>query len=349
MASARSDLMAREVLAHYPAAAGFTGLIALGNRGGFSGARLWRVTAAGGDLCLRAWPADGPSPASLCTIHRLMKAARDAGLTFVPDVLPTRAGATWVEHADRLWEVTTWMPGRADFHDHPALVRLENVCTVLARLHRAWSSTAPRPGPCPGVQRRLARAREWTDLLRAGWQPRLMAATGDPVLPWAERAWHLLRLRIQDVPRRLAPWTTRTVPLQPCLCDVWHDHILFDGQHVSGLVDFGGVKMDHVAVDLARLLGSLCPDDGEQWAAGLSAYRRLRPFSVDEEALTAALDETGTLLGMANWLRWLYRENRVFEERNVVAQRLAQLVQRIESWQSPAGGSSTLLFPKNTP
>jgi len=331
--SERWDQMARGVLAHYPVASGGTEVTGLGNRGGFSGARLWRVTATGGALCLRAWPADGPSPESLHTIHQLMRAAREAGLTFVPAVLATRTGATWVQHAGRRWEVTTWMPGRADFHDRPALPRLENVCTALARLHLSWSRHNPATGPCPGVRRRLARAYEWAAVLQSDWQPRLLAA-GDPVFPWAGRAWDLLRRRIGDVPRRLAPWATRAVPLQPCLCDVWHDHVLFEGDALSGLVDFGGVKRDHVAVDLARLLGSLVPDDAGTRAAGLAAYRRLRSLSADEEALAAALDETGTLLGLATWLRWLYREERVFEDRTAVARRLAQLVGRLEDWEA---------------
>ncbi len=51
------------------------------------------------------------------------------------------------------------------------------------------------------------------------------------------------------------------VPIQPCIGDIWHDHILFLGDGVSGLVDFGGMRADTVAGDIARLLGSLVADD----------------------------------------------------------------------------------------
>jgi Ser/Thr protein kinase RdoA (MazF antagonist) len=118
--------------------------------------------------------------------------------------------------------------------------------------------------------------------------------------------------------------------LQPCLCDVWHDHVLFEGDAVTGLVDYGSVKRDHVSADLSRLLGSLVPDDPGLTAAGLEAYLRLRPLSGQEQALVAALDETGTLLGAANWLRWLYHDGRRFEDRSAVARRLAELVGRLE-------------------
>ena len=69
------------------------------------------------------------------------------------------------------------------------------------------------------------------------------------------------------------------------MCDLWHDHILFTGNAVTGLIDFGSVKEDHVAVDLARLLGSMIGDDAAIWEVGLSAYQRIQPLSAEEAAL----------------------------------------------------------------
>src|SRR5262249_26147424 len=153
----------------------------------------------------------------------------------------------------------------------------------------------------------------------------------DPVEPWAERAWRLVQTRIHDLPQRLAGWTPRRWPLQPCLCDIWHDHVLFEGDGVTGLIDYGSVKVDHVAADLARLLGSLVGDDTEMRAAGLGAYRQVRPLTGDEEELAWFLDETGTLLGAVNWLTWLYCEGRRYEDRHAVAGRLAEIVKRLDT------------------
>jgi hypothetical protein len=72
-------------------------------------------------------------------------------------------------------------------------------------------------------------------------------------------------------------------------------------------------------------------------AVGLRAYCRLRPLSWEEEALVSILDETGTLIGMANWLKWLYRDGRYFEDRAAVARRLAELVERVEGWRVAMG------------
>ena len=330
MTSPLFDLAARSVLGRYGLPAPLY-LVGLGNRGGFSGARLWRVEGGAGPLCLRAWPPAVTDPDRLDRIHHLMRAARRAGLAFVPAVFSTADRRTWVELAGRLWDLTTWLPGRADFHDRPTPARLEAACTALARLHLAWAPVASARGPCPAVQRRLDCARDWAGLLGSGWRPDFPRGDPDPVHRWAERAWRLLQGRAEQVPARLSAWAGREFALQPCLCDVWHDHVLFEGESVTGLVDYGSIKIDHVTADLARLLGSLVPGDRGLVRAGLGAYGRLRPLTGEEEALVSALDETGNLLGAVNWLKWLYLEGRDFEDRAAVAGRLAAIVRRIEN------------------
>src|SRR5947209_4161414 len=105
----------RAVLRRYAGVCPWPALFPLGNAGGFSGARLWRVTGGEDFFCLRAWPPSADAR-HLEEIHRLMGAARAAGLAFVPAVFPAADGRSWVADAGRLWELTAWMPGRADFH-----------------------------------------------------------------------------------------------------------------------------------------------------------------------------------------------------------------------------------------
>ncbi len=328
------DRAARAVLARYPLSAGAP-LVPLGNRGGFSGARLWRVSTAAGPLCLRAWPEAGPSPERLRAIHALMDAARRAGLDFVPAVLHTAAGQSCVEHAGRLWDLTAWLAGHADFHERPTRQRLEVACTALARLHMVWQRVETRTEVCPAVLRRLDGLRAWQELIASGWRP-VFGNDGDPVHAWAQRAWRALAVHLPALSALLAPWATVPLPLHPCLCDVWHDHVLFEGDSVRGLVDYGSVKLDHASADLARLLGSLVPDDAGATAAGLEAYARLRPLPPAAQALVGVLDRTGTVLGVANWLRRLYREGHEFADRAAVADRLGLLVRRLESWPAPS-------------
>jgi homoserine kinase type II len=261
-----------------------------------------------------------------------MAAAAKAGLEFVPRVLATTSGKPWAEAAGRLWDLTTWMPGRADFQVYPTRQRLQAACTALGQLHQAWLPVTSAHGPCPGVLRRLEGVQEWTRLVASGWRPLDVVSASDTVRRWVERAWPHLLQRMDQIPRALASWTTQSLPLQPCLCDVWHDHVLFTGDVVTGLVDYGAAKIDHVAVDLARLLGSLVEDNAEERAAGLRAYAQTRRLAAEDERLVIVLDETGTIVGIANWLIWLYAEGRPFADRIAVADRLGKLVVRLERW-----------------
>jgi Ser/Thr protein kinase RdoA (MazF antagonist) len=320
---------ARAVLECYPASG--TVLVALGNRGGFSGAGLWRAEGVAGPLCLRAWPASGPTPERLRWIHQLMEeAANRAGLPYVPSVFHTREEQTFVAHAGRLWDLTAWMPGQADFRARPTEARLRSACRALARLHWVWARAEVRAGPCPAVAQRLASAQDWRQLVASGWRPDFPRDDADPLAALARRAWQLVGRSIGSVESLLTPWAARSIRLQPCLCDVWHDHVLFQGEEVSGLVDYGGTKINHIAADLARLLGSLIGDDQPLRQAGLRAYRQGADLSAEEEELVLLLDRTGTILGAVNWLRWLYHERRPFEDRQAVVGRLAELITRLE-------------------
>jgi Ser/Thr protein kinase RdoA (MazF antagonist) len=318
--------LAALVLARYPAP--LRGLlVALGNRGGFSGARLWRVHTRGGDLCLRGWPAGEPATRVLAR-HALMKAARDTGLTFVPAVLAASGGTTVVEEGGCVWELQEWLPGRADYRAAPSPGRLGSACAALADLHRAWQPDRGAFAVCPAVVRRLDAVRAWEDLWRDGWAP--PARLGEELRLLAARSWEQARLLVRQVPAALEPWARLAVPIQPCLCDVWHDHLLFTGDELTGLVDYGSVKTDNVAADLARMLGGLAGDDEAGWDLGLSAYRGARPLSPEEGRLARVLDVTGAVLGVVNWLRWL--GEREFEDTAGAARRLGELVARLESW-----------------
>lgn len=258
-----------------------------------------------------------------------MTLARQQGLRFVPTIFTTLEAASAVEHAGRLWELTEWLPGRPDFHRQPTSARLEAAGAALAQLHAVWRTIPSEATGCPAVQRRSTFLAEWYELLRSGWHP--LALADAPMRPLVERAWRRLPSALERVPRRLQPWHNVALHLQPCLCDIWHDHLLFDGERLTGLIDYGAVKVDSVAVDLARMLGSLVKDDADGWQTALRAYRRFAPLTVEEEELAHVLDETGVVLGVANWLRWLYEERRSFADRTAVVHRFGQLLDRLEA------------------
>jgi homoserine kinase type II len=329
------DIAEDRVLPEFPAAAGGRWKF-LDTAGGFSGARIWRGKAGDRRLCLKAHPR-GADASRLRTVHHWMNRARATGLDFVPQVERTRAGQTVVEAADRPWELLSWLPGRADFHDNPSDLRLCAAVSALAQLHDAWSGLALPAVPCPAVTRRQQALTEWDQLVKGGWRPRFPA--DDPVRPYAEAAWDLLPAAVALATAGLADWLTRPVPVQPCAGDLWHDHVLFEGDGVTGLIDFGAARVDHVAVDLARLLGSLVPDDAARTEVALRDYEAIRP--IPQPQLVHLLDRTGVVVSAANWLRWLYHDGRRYGARSAVATRLAGIVERLVRHRTaawPSGG-----------
>ena len=325
MSSLDLTSVARAVLARYTAPLASRPLVALGNHGGFSGASLWRV---GDSLCLRAAP-PVTDPAQLAAAHRLTLVARHGGLPFVPTVFAALDGSTVVQHAGRCWELMEWMPGRASYQEAPSRLKLQSACTALGRLHQCWAQRhgSLATAPIPAVWRRLRD----TNALPPDAAP---VSALDPAGPVLERARRILPHRLQQLPAMLLPyWSRKYARLQPCLCDIWHDHLLFEGDRLTGLVDYAAVKNDHVAVDLARMLGSLVEDDEEGWRDGLVAYSRQRPLSEEDEALARVLDVTGTIVGAANWVRWLSDPQRTFENRAAAVRRLERLLGRIERWK----------------
>jgi homoserine kinase type II len=321
---------AEVVRARYPLVCR-SSLVLLGNHGGFSGARLWRADTAAGRFCLRVWPAHETLD-RVRYRHHLMRHARRQGLPFVPAVFDSIEGVSAIHEAERCWELTEWLDGQADFAQLPTAARLQAACTALARLHRAWEDLAESSAPCPAVRRRLDFLRDWHALVDSGWRPQPNAA--DPLRPLVERAWRILPHRLDEVSRRLASWATTARPVQPCLCDLWHDHLLFEGNRLTGLIDYGAAKPDHVSIDLARMLGSLVGDDPDGWALGLHAYHQIRPLTAEDEELAHVLDQTGTVVGIANWLRWLYHDGRTRDDRSAIHTRLEGLIRRIESWST---------------
>jgi Ser/Thr protein kinase RdoA (MazF antagonist) len=322
-----------DVLQHYDHLP-IRGFKSLGNRGGFSGAQIWRLKCQVHDFCLKAWPAHDVSAERLGWIHRLVEEARAGGIDFLPKVIRTTAGETVVECHGRRWDVSVWQRGVADFHARPTAERLRVACSSLAKLHRVWQTNHGSVAPCPGVRRRLDALRHWQDILAGGWRP--VADADDSTRSAVEHAWVCVRESVADAQRRLLLWRDAPLPVHPCWCDPWHDHVLFTGELVTGLVDYGSVKIDHAAVDLARMLGSLIGDQAELWSVGLKAYESVRPLSIQDRDLLPLLDRTGLVVAAVNWMRWLYHERREYPDRPAVGKRLQEIVMRLASIERAA-------------
>ncbi len=314
------------------AAGAISRLEPLANAGGFSGSQLWKVTAASGEYCLRRWPEETAAE-RLTFIHGFQRHLHDRGLTFVPLPQVTRSGETFIEHDGRLWEFVSWMAGRADYRDHPSPARLAAAMKALAQIHIAAAQMPGqlRSGTSPGLAARLEQVRQ----LRSGGIERIEAAVARRPLVWddfARRICAKFRQFASHVESRLTEAVRISGPLFPCLRDVWHDHVLFTGDDVTGIIDFGAARIESPAGDIARLVGSLVGEVHQHriWNTALAAYEVTRPLGAKQRMLVRAFDASTVVLSGINWLTWLYVEERQFEDTAAVTRRLAEITARLE-------------------
>lgn len=285
--------------------------------GGFSGAAVWRGDMADQPLfALKAWPLDITAP-RLREIHGWM--AQAAHVSFVPGVIATTDGCSVVVEDGRVWDVTRWMPGTP--RTAATVSDVETACEAVARLHAAWAPI--KLGPCPGVLNRLRVLADWmtTPELQPHDPPSLL-----------ERADAVVRRHAPAVARSLLPWSQANLPLGPCIRDLRGEHVLYTGNAVTGLVDYGAMALDHPAVDLARLLGDLAGENVERFSGGLRAYRRAGGMLAMPDELVRVLDRSGAVCSVIGWLVRLLIQQRTFGDRTAIMARLTELIARVENF-----------------
>jgi Ser/Thr protein kinase RdoA (MazF antagonist) len=356
------DADARSVLSFYALATGnVRQLEPLHNAGGWSGSRLWRVTVSEGAfygaqniaplasrplvgagipvpqlgerlLCLRRWPKEHPPKLDLSVNHRLLRRIA-ASLPIVAYPFKTAAGQSYVEHNGYLWEMTDWRPGKADYHDNPNQSRLRAAMHSLARFHELsalQSSAASIPGTFFD-RWRLCREMEGGGL--AAIERALASPLGNEIDLRAGRLLHLAGKALQPLSYGRKPVALEVMADLAqfhVIRDLHHDHVLFSGDEVTGLIDFGAMRIDTPLTDIARLVGSLVGDDNQARDFALSAYSEIRPLSDSDRRLVDYLDESGLVFGALHWLTWLYVERRDMGPIEPIVRRLDEIRRRLE-------------------
>lgn len=309
--------------------------------GGFSGARIWRIETTGGPCALRATPASAVDELRLAGLHRLLAHVNAAGVTQISVPVTALDGTTFFETDGEVWQLEPWMPGTADYWKHPSAARLEAAMICLARWHLAAARFQPRESErtwffCQQTGRSPGQAERAREIARRNRQECEILSRHLATSAWKEFAElgknildHFVRLAPR-MEKQLTLGLAAVVPLQPCLRDIWHDHVLFTGDKVTGLVDPHAARSDCVACDVARLLGSLVGDDRSRWDAGIAAYQTVRPLELSELALVELFDQSAVLLGGMTWLDWHCLEGRIFNDREKVLARLRTILGRLE-------------------
>ena len=320
--------------------------------GGFSSSRVWKLTAHDGSYCLKAWPRDSTMQQRLTNIHKHLQLLADGQLGFVPRVIPNRRGAGLLEHEQWIWEVTTWLRGEADISGNVSIERRKSAADAIAQVHHLWRKNLVDRDFSPGLNGRIALLKEahlqlpeCSSIIKS--RPSLDIFTGgESIDVESPEAIDLAQRTLQHLSRSATRLIDRMVELNCPLDlhfvmrDLHSDHILYVGDHVTGLIDFGAARWDEPMLDLVRWLSSQLPFDRSSRYESLEYYFRkleeltgsrsgsdksflLRRFSV--------LDEVSTMLSAWYWFDWLVIERRTFSvPARMIALRWAQLLSRLD-------------------
>jgi len=249
-------------------------------------------------------------------IHDWIQQAKH--LSFVPTVVRTDRGGTVHVEGSRVWDLTRWMPGEPLLNGTHDRALLEKASAALAALHRAWQPPKRSLAPMPAVIRRLRILDEWN------------ATTPRVEFDWLQRGVNAAVRLLEPARRALRPWLAHPLPIQPCLCDIHREHMLFVRGEVTGILDYGAAKEDHVAVDLARLLGDAVEDDDPRFQQGVNAYLAAGGILDVPSTFIRLLDRTGIICAMLGWAQRLGDAQIKTADAGAVQHRVARLTARLE-------------------
>ncbi|MDA8481838.1 homoserine kinase [Pseudomonas resinovorans] len=196
----------------------------------------------------------------------LLDVLHDADLP-VPFALRTGSGDALRELAGKPALLQPRLPGK---HVHqPNAHHCTEVGALLARLHLATRERV--------LERKSDRGLDW--MLDEG--PALALQLDETALP-------LLRDALKEIGEVKARFLA--LPRANLHADLFKDNALFDGTHLSGVIDFYNACSGPMLYDLAICLNDWCSDadgrlDGQLSRALLGAYAALRPFTAAEAEL----------------------------------------------------------------
>ncbi len=329
------EKMIRRVLAAYPPRWQPSAIHALGARGGLSGSRFWRVETAEGNFLLRRWPKRHFTLQHLQFIQAVLWQADVEGVPGVRLPVETSERKGVVCEDGSLWELWPEMPGRVASNKILSAEQRSAAVAALAAFHEA-TCAFPLPilpqGRSPGVRRMLER---WKHLLRSGLHDLSHSLQDHVSPPMAQKSRKLLHLitRLSGNGMTLLTRAARlSVRLQPCWGDARREHLFFEGNRVTGLIDFEAMRADSIAADIARLLGSIAGNDRRRWQEGLEEYQRRRSLTDAELYLVTTFDRLERLIEAAEWMHRFYCRRQSFtpDQLTTLLGRFDRLLRRLE-------------------
>ncbi len=304
--------------------------------GGFSAARVFKVNYREHEFALRCWPLNSEQMFPVDRITELHRFLNHLSTFEIPVAVPLLVRDTLTSvfnHRNMFWQCEPWLSGTPVAGETLQPAQLKSAMQLLARMHLAasrYDSTVAgqawftcKTGPCPSIVERRNIIASYNPQKLLKLTEALQTSPTEFREP-AQKALILYHTHALAIDDQLKQLEHVAVPLHPCWRDLWHDHILFENETITGLIDPTATRTDHIATDLTRLLGSWFSDDQHQWQTALTFYETIRPLSTAEPRLVKALNESAILLTPMTWIdRWW--------QRVISLEQLQQVIPRVQA------------------
>ncbi|MGL6195003.1 MAG: hypothetical protein ACRC2T_09300 [Thermoguttaceae bacterium] len=313
---------------------------------GLSGAQYWKVDAPAGVFCLRRWPKGVPTVDRIQYMQAVLWYAVVEGFDLVPLPCETLKHNGYVTANGCIWEMLPWMSGAKEPRNTPLVrskkqktevMRIVSAMLTLAHFHES-TAEFPLPnepvGVSEAIEQHLKKWKEWVNgrialllaQIRNHEREENSRLDADLIKNSLAMVGHFLALGASGLTmfnrgRRLF------VPIQPSIGNADRRHLLFDHNGVCGMLDFKSLGADSVSLDIATLIGSMAGNDPDLWAAGLKAYKSVRPLSDEEMYLISAFDFAEMTLSGLALLEQIYMRKIAFRKEQLEA------ISSIISWQ----------------
>jgi Ser/Thr protein kinase RdoA (MazF antagonist) len=274
---------------------------------GLSNASVYKIQTSRGTYALKQFSNADFAWEKLHRIHHFQKTIVNGGFEQAPRILDWPNSHSLFEDEDCWWELSTWKPGESiSTIGASSTAQLRNAMQILAKLHALSKPICSMSQQSPGLEFRLHSLMQPVLNLE---DRRVQEIRRDPQLEQLIVAIDRhSRFRLHDLKTGILQLARHEWHCQWIVRDIWRAHVLFEGDQVTGVIDFAAAAVDTPLLDLTRLLGTLMPPTDPRWSEMVQLYCQESRQDFELET-TRLLDEVSTFLSGRNWLMWLVAGN----------------------------------------
>ena len=293
---------------------------------GFSGSLLWKISTNETDYLLRCWPCETKRE-RIAWIHTVQSQIRGSGFLYTPQIFQAENQQTFAHVDGRYWELAAWMPGASNSGFDLSESKLLSMFGLLAQFHlhsvQIPAAIPMQSGASSTVQERIELIEYFNAIPLEQLSKAILQTKWKDFINRAVELFDAYQKHSQQLLHELNSVKHLRFHLQPCLRDARGEHFLFESGEPSGLIDYGAMRMESVAVDLARLSSStIRSSEVAQHEKVVAHYEQHRSLTSDEKSLIQVLMNSSRYLTGMNWIRWVALEKKQFASPDGVLARL---------------------------